>query len=144
MGNDRAACDEAYFATRVRDADVVVLLDGSPLHARATWRDTALGRAIEHANSIIAIGAVATVLGEEMIDPRGGAPTTGLGYRPGAVLTTLAAPDQMERTRQLIDAKKLLLVVSPNGSAAQENDRWRVVGGDVTASRGTQIVDLES
>src|SRR5271154_7202639 len=40
MNIDRTSSDEAYFATRVREADLVVLSDGSPLHAKSVWHAT--------------------------------------------------------------------------------------------------------
>ena len=86
MVSDRAATKDQYYVDRLVDADLVVLCDGSALHARSVWRDNAFGEAINAASTLVAVGAVASVLGEVMIDPRGGAPTTGLGYRMGAAL----------------------------------------------------------
>jgi len=76
---DRVSAGENHFATRIVEASLVVLCDGSALHARSVWRDTPVGEALARARSLVAVGASASVLGEVMIDPRGGAPTTGLG-----------------------------------------------------------------
>ena len=35
MITDRSSSDEPYFAQRIRGADLVVLADGSPLHAKS-------------------------------------------------------------------------------------------------------------
>ena len=52
---------------------------------------------------VVAVGSVASVLGDVMVDPRGGAPTIGLGYRTGPVVTVPAAPAQLARTRGLLE-----------------------------------------
>jgi len=142
MVGDRASANEPYFARRVGEADVVVLCDGSALHARSSWRDTAVGAAIERAGLVVAIGSVASVLGEVMIDPRGGAPTTGLGYRPGVVLTVPAPPTQLARTRGLLRATETLVVVGPQGAVLGEDGRWRVVRRDVVVTRGDEASAL--
>jgi hypothetical protein len=41
-------------------------------------------------------------LTETMIDPRGGAPTTGLGYVEGLAITTNVGEEQLNRTRSLL------------------------------------------
>ncbi len=79
MVSDRAATGDQRNVDRLTRADLVVLCDGSSLHARSVWRDNAFGEALNAASLLVAVGAVASVLGEVMIDPRGGAPTTGLG-----------------------------------------------------------------
>jgi len=140
---DRDSANEAYFATRIEQADLVVLLDGSALHARSVWRASAFGEALARAGTLVAVGAVATVIGEEMIDPRGGAPTTGLAIRRGAVLTTPASAEQLERTRGLIDASELLVVLEPNGAVVEANGQWvQLLDHGVTASRAVVQVTL--
>ena len=46
MNVSRDSSDEPHFAQRVRDADLVVLSDGSALHAKSVWRGTLVGEAI--------------------------------------------------------------------------------------------------
>ena len=79
------------------------------------WRANAFGDALDAASTLVAVGSVASVLGEVMIDPRGGAPTTGLGYRPGAALCAPSSDDQMARTRSLL-GDELLVVLGPTAS----------------------------
>ncbi|MDE3083401.1 MAG: hypothetical protein KGJ39_08300 [Acidobacteriota bacterium] len=142
MAIDRAGCAEAYFARRIGEADLVVLADGSALHARTTWRETPVGEALRETRYLVAIGTVAGALGEIMIDPRGGAPTTGLGYRPGLVATTPASDEQLERTRQLLGDDHVLAVLSPTGVLAATDGAWRVARGEVTVTRGGAEVTL--
>ena len=135
---DRAGANDRAIAARIASADLVVLPDGAALHALAVWRDSALGEALAPAH-LVAIGSVATVLGAVMIDPRGGAPTIGLGYRSGAVLTTPSTPDQLERTRRLLTGDEPLVVVGPRGVVAESAGIWRVVvpaDVEITAARG--------
>ena len=143
MVTDRAASDQDYFARRVAQADLVVLCDGSSLHARTTWRATALGEAIRSSANLVALGAVAGVLGEVMIDPRGGAPTNGLGYRRGVVICTPASDEQLARTRQLLSADLTLVVLGARGVLAAEDATWRLVRDeDTVVTRGTSEVVL--
>jgi len=135
MVTDRAGALEPYFAQRVAAADVVVLTDGSALHARSVWRDTPVGTAIDAARFVLAVGSVASVLGEVMVDPRGGAPTTGLGYRPGPVLCAPASPEQLARTRALLGDAVTLVVVGPGGAVVGVDGVWRVLR-DAVVTRG--------
>lgn len=142
MLTDRSSSDEPSFALRVADADVVVLSDGSALHARSVWLDTAIGEAIRNAQTLIAVGSAASVLGETMIDPRGGAPTLGLGYRVGAAITMRANDEQLARTRALLGEREVLAVLGPSGILHHDGVAWRVVGGDVVTTRGEVRVEL--
>jgi hypothetical protein len=142
MHLDRSSSDEPYFAMRTREADVVVLSDGSPLHAKSVWHQTPIGDAIRDARLVVAIGSVASVLFETMIDPRGGAPTTGLGYREGLVVTTSVGEEQLSRTRTLLGEDAVLAVLGTSGVLQGVGAQWRVVTGDVTTTRGHNVVEL--
>lgn len=141
MVTERAATSDSYWSDRLTNADLVVLCDGSPLHARAVWRSNAFGGAIDAATTLVAIGAVSSVLGDVMIDPRGGAPTTGLGYRSGAALCLPSSDEQMSRTRSLL-RDVALVVIAPTGVVRHDGDRWSVVAGDVIVTRGHDTVEL--
>jgi len=80
MVSERAATADPYFIERLASADVVVLCDGSPLHARSVCARTPSATPSTR-RRCSCDRRVASVLGDVMIDPRGGAPTTGLGYR---------------------------------------------------------------
>lgn len=135
MVTDRASAAEPYFAQRVAAATLVVLADGSPLHARSVWRDSPVGDALRAARDLAAVGAVATVLFGTMVDPRGGAPTIGLGWRTGPVVTVPSAPGQLARTRGLLEAGLALVVVGPTGALRGEGDDW-TASGDVVSPPG--------
>jgi hypothetical protein len=142
MHIDRSSSDEPYFAQRVREADFVVLSDGSALHAKSVWHETHIGEAIRDADFVIALGAVASVLGDIMIDPRGGAPTTGLSYRHGLVLATSTSDEQLSRTRTLLGGDEILAVLGPSGVVHGDGTHWRVVTGEVATTRGHDAVEL--
>jgi len=141
MVADRAATTDTYLIERLSNADVVVLCDGSALHARSVWRSNGFGDAINAASTLVAVGAVASVLGDVMIDPRGGAPTTGLGFRGGAALCLPASDEQMTRTRDLL-RDVTLVVIGPSGIVRHDGTEWSLVAGDVVATRGHDVVDL--
>ena len=142
MVADRASAGEPHFVRRLGEADVVVLCDGSALHARTVWRATPVGEAIGSARRVVAIGSVTTVVGDPMIDPRGGAPTTGLGYRAGLVIATSTNDEQMERTRSLLGTDHTLCVLGSDDAIAHERGRWRVVLGAPVVTRGHDVVEL--
>lgn len=142
MNADRASNDEPYFAERVRAADVVVLSDGSPLHAKSVWHGSTLGEAIRDARRLVAIGSVGSVLGEVMIDPRGGAPTTGLGYRNGLVITVSESDEQLARTRTLLGQGETLAVLGARGVVYFDGVRWRTGSDDVIVTRAHDVVEL--
>jgi cyanophycinase-like exopeptidase len=140
---DREAANETHFATRIGAANWVVLLDGSALHARATWRDTAVGETLRHAR-LIAIGECATVIGDEMIDPRGGAPTSGLGYVGDVVFAQQSSSEQLTRTRQLLAQRSPLIVLDSRGVVVRNGERWQQWSDDdVTVTRGSEPLSLE-
>lgn len=141
MNLARASSDEPYFARRIGEADLVVLSDGSPLHARSVWRASLVGDALSRARAVAAIGSVASVLGPVMIDPRGGAPTNGLGYVEGLVIAVAASDAQLARTRGLLAADATLAVLGPSGVVHHDGRTWRALSGEVVATRaGAPVV----
>lgn len=140
---DRASAGETYFAQRISDALLVVLCDGASLHARSVWRDSPVGEALARARRLCAVGASASVLGEVMIDPRGGAPTTGLGFSAGVAFSAPAGEEQLARTRSLLDEHTALVVLGPRGVVVCEDGAWRVVvADDVVVTRGNEPATL--
>jgi hypothetical protein len=142
MAGDRAACEDPYFSRRALEADLAVLLDGSAMHARAAWRASALGAALARTARICAIGATASLVLDEMVDPRGGAPTTGLGWRRGAVLAADDGSGALERTLGLVAAGRLVIALGPDGSVAECDGRWRKLAGAVAAYRDGIEIEL--
>lgn len=142
MNVDHSSNDEPYFARRVREADVVVLADGSALHAKSVWHASSLGEAINEATLVLAIGSVASVLADTMIDPRGGAPTTGLGYLSGVVLTVTTGEEQLNRTRTLLGDEPPLAVLGPRGVVRFDGASWRAGSDDVVVTRALEVTTL--
>lgn len=143
MMTDRTSASEAHFASRLLEAAVVVLCDGSALHARSVWRDSPVGEALHRARCVAAVGAVASVLGAVMIDPRGGAPTTGLGFSTGVAFCAPASDEQLARTRALLDEKTALVVLGTRGVLSYEDATWRIlVAEDVIVTRGSDPATL--
>jgi hypothetical protein len=141
MVTERATSFDNYYPTRVLNADVVVLCDGSALHARSVWRANDFGDAIKMASTLVAVGEVASAICEVMIDPRGGAPASGLGFRKGAALCVPSSDEQMFRTRSLLHDVDLV-AIGPTGIVGHDGDQWRVLAGDVTVTRGHDVVEL--
>jgi hypothetical protein len=141
MVTDRAATSDRYYANRIVNADLVVLCDGSALHARAVWRANDFGDAIKMASTLVAVGEVSSAICDVMIDPRGGAPATGLGFRTGAALCVPSSEDQMRRTRSLLK-DVVLVAIGPTGIVGHDGERWGVLAGDVVVTRGHDVVEL--
>jgi hypothetical protein len=139
---DRAANAEPYFVRRIVSADLVVLSDGSALHAKSVWHGSPVGEAIRDARCVVAVGSVASILGDVMIDPRGGAPTTGLGYRPGLALGVNASDEQLSRTRTLLGVDVTLCVLGPRGVVYYDGSSWHRASDDVVTTRSHDVVEL--
>ena len=143
----RAEADDDDLVACVREAALVYLADGSPLHLRSVLKDSALFRAIRHAHRegavIAASGAGATLLGDPMVDPRGGAYTVGLGIVTGlAVLPhhAVAPRHLLDRSLELLPPRSILAGVDDGTALVREADgTWRVVGaGEVTLYTHTE------
>jgi len=141
MVTDRAATFDSYFANRILSADLVVLCDGSALHARAVWRANDFGDAIKMASTLVAVGEVASAICEVIIDPRGGAPASGLGFREGAALCIPSSDEQMRRTRSLLK-DVVLVAIGPTGIVGHDGNEWRVLAGEVVVTLGHDVVEL--
>ena len=139
---DRASNAEPYFVRRVKSADLVVLSDGSALHAKSVWHGSPVGEAIRETRRVVAVGSVASLLGDVMIDPRGGAPTTGLGYRSGLTLGVSASDEQLSRTRSLLGLDETFAVLGPRGVVYYDGSSWHRASDDVVTTRGQDVIEL--
>jgi cyanophycinase len=119
---DRESAQVEHFSQRVRACDAVIVPDGSPLHLRTVLRGTSLLEALKGARLIVTIGSVSTVFGDPMIDPRGGAPTTGLGLFADRVIT-VEAPT-LARSVELLGTSALVTVVSPAAGWERRGGVW--------------------
>ena len=137
---DRASANDPAVAAEVEASDLVILCDGAPLHARSVWRHSLLGEVLAH-STLLCVGATGSVLGETMIDPRGGAPTTGLGLFHEVVLSVPASAEQTSRTRGLLTHE--ILVELGRRAVVAYDGRWRVVlDRDVVVTRAGAAIDL--
>jgi cyanophycinase len=128
----------------VRVARFVYIADGSPLHLRSVLKGSPFYEAIVYAYGrgavIAASGAGATVLGDPMVDPRGGAYTVGLGLVPGLAIFPYhgrAADHLRERSVDLLARDGVLVGVDEQTALTRTgDDAWQVLGsGGVTVYR---------
>lgn len=141
MVTDRAGASEQYFVRRLREADVVVTLDGAPLHARSVWRGSPVGDALVAATTVVALGATASVLGVTMIDPRGGAPTTGLGRFDDLVVGLCTDDEQDRRTRSLL-GDGVVALLDAQGIVSHDATGWSVRRAGVWVTRAGEPAEL--
>ena len=128
----------------VRVAKFVYIADGSPLHLRSVLKSSAFYDAMVYAFGrgavIAASGAGATVLGDPMVDPRGGAYTVGLGLVPGLAIFPYhgrAAEHLRERSVDLLARDAVLVGIDEQTALVRTADAaWEVMGaGGATVYR---------
>ena len=138
---DRASANDSVLIAEVASADLVVLADGAALHARSVWRGSALGETLA-TSTLLAVGSVGSILGETMIDPRGGAPTTGLGFFDDVVISVPAGADQTQRTQDLLGGRYLWAQLGRR-TVLRFQGTWCVVSGeDLMVTRARELADL--
>ncbi|WP_298347003.1 Type 1 glutamine amidotransferase-like domain-containing protein [Ferrimicrobium sp.] len=115
---NRSDAEDEELVAQIGRAEVLYCIGGSPLHLRSVLVGTpaleALGNAWSRGTTLIASSASAMVLGDPMIDPRGGALTIGLGLIPH--LAILPHADQRslsirDRTIHLVHAPTLMVEI---------------------------------
>ena len=128
-------------ADAVRAARFVYLSGGSPLHLRSVLKETPLWDALIEAwrgGAVVAgSSAGAMVLGDPMVDPRGGAFTVGLGMIGNLAVLPHAEPDvaaHHKRTFELADAGLVLVALPERTALVRDGDgAWRSAGaGEAT------------
>ena len=149
----RAEADDARIAESVRRSKFVYLCDGSPLHLRSVLKDSALWDAILAAYhggaAVAASGAGATLVGDPMVDPRGGAYTVGLGLVPNLAVFPYhgtAADHMRERSIDLLPKSAKLVGIDGETALVRDPDgTWRVAGvGVVTLYEGRSTREFAS
>jgi cyanophycinase len=137
----RRDAENDAFAAQVGAARFLYLGGGSPLHLRSVLKDSRVWAALIDAwrrGAVVAgSSAGAMVLGDPMVDPRGGALTLGLGLV--AQLAVLPhydtwSPEKAHRTVQLATGHLRIAAVDERTALIREQDgRWRTAGaGAVT------------
>jgi cyanophycinase len=123
-------------AAAVRAARFIYLGGGSPLHLRSVLKDSkvwgALVAAWHDGATVAASSAGAMVLGDPMIDPRGGALTLGLGLIPGlAVLphSDLLSPEKEQRSVRLATGDLRIATIDERTALVRSaGGVWRLAG----------------
>jgi len=149
----RADAESNEVADIIRKAAVVYISDGSPLHLRSVLKGSSAWDAVlasYHAGGVLAAsGAGATLVGDPMVDPRGGAFTVGLGVVQNLAVFPYhgtAAGHLRERSIDLLPATAKLvgideetaLIRGPSGS-------WRAAGaGNVSVYSGRATKEFAS
>jgi cyanophycinase len=138
--NRRDAHDDANVKA-LKGAAFVYLSDGSPLHLRSVLKESSLLAVLvagyRNGGVLAASGAGATVLGDPMVDPRGGAYTVGLGVVSNLAIFPYhgtAADHLRERSIELLADDAILAGVDEHTALVRPADgRWCAVGdGAVT------------
>jgi cyanophycinase len=132
----RRDAEDADNAAAVRAARFVYIGGGSPLHLRSVLKDSqvwaALVAAWHDGATIAGSSAGAMVLGDPMIDPRGGALTLGLGLLPGlAVLphSDLLSPEKEHRSVRLATGDLRIATIDERTALVRAPEgEWRVAG----------------
>lgn len=128
-------------AAQIREAAAILICDGSPLHLRSVLKGSPLIAALHDALAggavVIASGSSATVFGDPMVDPRGGAYTVGLGFAPGLAILP-GRPDTtahlLERAKALQPTGSTLVGIDEGAALARRGGEWSVLGdGHVVA-----------
>ena len=148
----RADAEDPKLAATVRKAKFVYVADGSPLHLRSVLKGSALYEAIlaaYHGGAVVAAsGAGATLLGDPMVDPRGGAYTVGLGMVADLAVFPYhgtAADHLRERSIDLLPSTAILVGIDEETALTREPDgSWRVAGtGKVTVYADRDASDAQ-
>ncbi len=128
-------------AEAVRAARFIYLGDGSSLHLRSVLKESKVWQALEeawHAGAVLAGSAAgAMVLGDPMIDPRGGAFTVGLGMIEQLAVLPHAdtwSPEKAHRTYSLAAGGVRIVAIDEQTALIRDADgAWRSTGaGTVT------------
>lgn len=140
------------FTARIRNAAFIYVSDGSPMHLRSVLKDTLIFSAIEDAwrngATLACSSAAATVMGDPMVDPRGGTFTLGLGLVRG--LAVVPEWDRWTGDR----ARRMNHLTPSNVAVAEIEERtalirraggnWSVEGnGRVTLTLNHQVLSLD-
>lgn len=132
----RSEADDPEMAEVVRRAKLVYLSDGSPLHLRSVLKGSPLFDAVLAAYhggaSFAASGAGATLVGDPMVDPRGGAYTVGLGVVPNLAVFPYhgtAADHMRDRSIDLLPPSATLVGIDEETALVRDRTgSWRVAG----------------
>ena len=128
----RADAHQPEHVEAVRSARFLYLTGGSPLHLRSVLKETPLWDALLEAwrsgAAVVGSSAGAMVLGDPMVDPRGGAFTLGLGLVENlAVVPHLGAAAE-HRTLRLAPPGVHLVGIPEQTAVVKDAGGWRADG----------------
>jgi cyanophycinase len=141
------------YVDAVRAARFVYLGGASPLHLRSVLKETPLWQALLDAwrgGAVLAgSSAGAMVLGDPMVDPRGGAFTLGLGLLENVAVLPHASTwshDRLRRTIHLAPQSVALVAIDEQTAVIRAGDgSWSVAGvGGATVYVGGQEAGLSA
>jgi cyanophycinase len=148
----RADAEDVSLAAAVRAARFLYLAGGSVLHLRSVLKGSPVWDALVAAwaggAALAGSSAGAMVLGDTMVDPRGGALTLGLGLLPQLAVLPHASTwseEKTHRTVRLASGGLRIAAVDERTALVQGTDgRWRKAGqGEVTVWLEGQRVGLD-
>jgi cyanophycinase len=149
----RSEAEDAKAVEFVRKAKVIYLSDGSPLHLRSVLKASALWDAVlssYHAGGVLAAsGAGATLVGDPMVDPRGGAYTVGLGVVQNLAVFPYhgtAADHMLARSLDLLPKGAKLVGIDERTALVRDTaGAWTCAGaGVVTVYTGRDTTEYRS
>lgn len=139
----RAEADLDEMAQRVAGADLVYLVDGAALHLRSTLKGTAVFEGLRQSLSdgalIVASGASAVALCDPMVDPRGGAPTVGLGLVTELSVVAHVGSDPDDESGEKFHRGLSLFATDLPVVALPEREHVVIALGEVTLSSGATV-----
>jgi cyanophycinase len=144
------ASDPAHVEA-VRSARITYLTGGSPLHLRSVLKETPLWTALLAAwragAALVGSSAGAMVLGDPMVDPRGGAFTLGLGLVENVAVVPHLGEAAEHRTLRLAPPGVHLLGIPEQTAVVKDDQGWRADGAlpdQVVVHADGKIVELSS
>ncbi len=149
----RADAEAPDAVEAMHQARMIYVADGSPLHLRSVLKGSALWDAMVaayHRGATLAVsGAGATLVGDPMVDPRGGAYTVGLGLVPNLAVFpyhSSAAGHLLDRSIDLLPATAMLVGIDEETALIRDPaGEWRVAGrGEVTLYPSRETVGRET
>jgi cyanophycinase len=149
----RADAEDRAHAGTVRAARLLYIAGGSVLHLRSVLKASAVWDALVEAwrngAAVAGSSAGAMVLGDAMVDPRGGALTLGLGLLPQLAVLPHAASwseEKTHRTVKLATGGLRIAAIDERTALLRGSDgRWRTAGeGNVTIWLNGRVVGLDA
>lgn len=153
---NRRDAENKDLASQLKGSEFIYLADGSPLHLRSVLKDSAVFKALLSAYNdgavIAASGAAATLLGDPMVDPRGGAFSIGLGLVEHLAILPhhgKAPRHLLDRSLDLLPRADMLAGVDDHTALVRDNQgSWSVVGDGwvtlYTRTEGDHAVQIGS